>query len=139
MITQMLLGVGGGTTADTIAVPNATVSGYRVGATAEAYYTLASDGKIYSVENTDPAVELGSWVVPNSSASNYEVFATVTSGTLDFGTSGSWLALSSTRTWGVTRTTFGTDTTVLDLQIRRVGTTTVLDTATITLEATYDI
>lgn len=75
------------------------------------------------------------WCTPTSEASNYEVLVTVTSGSLSSGTSGSWLALSSTRTWTRTASPGNTETCVFTAEIRRIGTTTVLDSATITLVA----
>lgn len=103
-------------------------------ATATNGYRLNSNGKVYDNGNgTYSFIE--DWVTPTGAASSYEALVTVTSGSLSSGTSGSWLALSSTRDWTVTRTSVGTNTCTFTVDIRKVGTTTVLDSATITIEA----
>jgi len=71
----------------------------------------------------------------NVEADRYECFATITSGTLTTGTTGSWLALSSARSWEKEQTVIGSSTVVFTLDIRLIGTTTVLATASITLTA----
>lgn len=101
-------------------------------------YQLNSNGTAYDGEN-GTAYIVEDWVTPTGAASAYECYVTVTSGSLSGGTSGSWLALSSTRTWTVTRSSLGTKTCTFTVDIRKVGTTTVLDSATITLEAEVTI
>lgn len=64
---------------------------------------------------------------------NYEIFATLNSGTLNLGTTGSWLNLGTTRTWRVQRSTVGSAVANITLQIRPVG-GSVVATATIALE-----
>lgn len=81
--------------------------------------------------------DLGDWVIPNGNASLYEVRATLNSGTLSSGTTGSWLALTSTRTWTVTRSVIGVSTANLTIEIRRIGGTTILATAPV--DMTVDI
>lgn len=114
-------------------------SGAVTPATATNGYRLNSNGKVYTETPTGTYNYIEDWVTPNGAASSYECYVTVTSGTLSSGTSGSWLALSSTRDWTVTRTTLGTKTCTFTVDIRKVGTTTVLDSATITLEAEVTI
>jgi hypothetical protein len=97
-------------------------------------YRLDANGKVYDVKNGSASF-IEDWVTPNGAASNYEALVTVTSGTLSSGTSGSWVALSSTRDWSVTQSSVGTKTCVFTVDIRKVGTGTVLDSATITLDA----
>lgn len=70
--------------------------------------------------------------------SDYEIRADVTSGSLSSGTTGSWLVLSTSRSWAVTRTVIGTKTATMAVQIRRVSDSVVLTTATITITATVD-
>jgi len=73
------------------------------------------------------------WITPTSAASGaYEVKATLNSGALTTGTTGSWLALSSTREWTV-ETSIGVVDANLTIEIRRGS--TVLDSATVTLSA----
>ena len=98
-------------------------------------YRLNSNGKAYSF-NTAGTAFIEDWVTPNGAAANYECYVTVTSGTLTTGTTGSWLALSSTNEWKVERATVGLKTCTFTVDIRKVGTGTVLDSATITINAT---
>ncbi len=73
----------------------------------------------------------------NGTASNYEVKATITAGTFSTGTSGSWLALSSARSWTVARTSLGSKSCTATFEIRAIADpSTILDTASITLTAT---
>lgn len=125
-----------GTSAPVISITNQTVTNSTsTPATATAGYRLNSNGKVYGESPAGNFGFLEDWVTPNGAASSYEALVTVTSGSLSSGTSGSWLALSSTRDWTVTRTTLGTNSCTFTVDIRKVGTTTVLDSATITIEA----
>lgn len=104
-------------------------------------YQLDSDGKVYKFEGTTagtPTTFIENWVDPNSAAGDYECFATLNSGSLQTGTTGSWLALTSDRMWGVAVTGLGTQTADLTIAIREVGTTTNLTSATIVLEASVE-
>ena len=80
---------------------------------------------------------LTQWVTPSSAGANYEVFATVSSGSVTTGTTGSWVATSGSPTWTRTAGTpgAGAQIVVLSMQVRAVGSGTVLDTWTVTLEA----
>lgn len=107
---------------------------------ANAYYFLTAGGQVQQstdIGGINPTT-LEQWCTPTSQASNYEAYVTVTSGSLTPGSAatGTWVALSSTRYWYVQESVSGQSTTcIFTVQIRRIGTTTVLDTATITLEA----
>jgi hypothetical protein len=108
---------------------------------AYARYQLDSDGKVYEYTGTTagtPTTFIENWVDPTSEASNYECFATLNSGSLQTGTTGSWLALTSDRMWGVAVTGIGTQTANLTIDIREVGTATNLASATISLEASVE-
>jgi hypothetical protein len=105
-------------------------------------YRLNSNGKAYQVNNdignSTVTTYLEDWVVPNSSASDYEVFATVTNGANLQGDLNTWVPLSFTRDWilesNIVEESFTAEFTI---QIRKIGTSTVLDTANISLTATY--
>ena len=129
---QMML-LGSGT--PTIAISDATVEHSVASPTnALASYSLESDGDIVT-----HAGDTGDWITPKAAAgAAYEARVTIISGTLTSGTSGSWLALSTTRTWTRARTidVAGTDTCEFTLEIRQAAGGLVLDTATITLNAT---
>jgi len=103
---------------------------------AYARYQLDSNGKVYKYTGQTPGTPttyIEDWVDPNSEASNYECFATVSGSALETGTTGSWLALTSDRMWGIAETGAGTKFTTLTVTIREVGTTTNLTSATISL------
>lgn len=124
-----------GKSAETVTIGDEFISSTRVASgTAVSTYTLSSTGDINQTVNTN-TTDIGDWITPKSAAANYECFATLSSGTLSSGTTGSWLALTSSRSWTRNQSTNGTSTAVIVVQIRKTGTSTVLDTATITLEA----
>lgn len=113
---------------------------------AAAGYKVKSDGTVEagtSGDSTSPTYSQffadTDWIRPEENASDaYEVRATLDSG--DSPTSGSavgsWLALSSTRTWEVSRTTNGTTTSNLTIEIRAAGSGRILASASVTIEAT---
>ena len=78
------------------------------------------------------------WIIPNGAASgDYEVRATEiaqTGGATRSGTTGSWLALSSTRTWTIQKEIgTGTATWDLTLEIRKGSTTLASGTYELTV------
>jgi hypothetical protein len=131
---QALIATAGGAIA-TITLHNDTYTTIEEGFTAEAIFTLSPDG-------TATGLFGGSFqnytYRDGDIAANYEVKATLTSGTFTTGTAGSWLNLATEREWTARQTTVGTKTTTATFEIRKVGTTTILATATITLTATVN-
>lgn len=131
-----LLGTSGGAaSAVTITVDPAYIYGFNPGLTASAQYELNSSGSAFKSVNGGASTLLYNWCVPASQAANYEVYASLVSGSLSGGSSATdtWLALTSTRTWLVSSTTFQDAT--LNVGIRRIGTTTILASADINLVA----
>ena len=131
-----LLGTSGDAASSvTITVNPASIFGFNPGSTADAQYQLSSGGAANEIVNSGLASLLYNWCVPASQAANYEVYATVVTGSLSGGSAATdtWLALSSTRTWLVS--TGGVLYTELNVGIRRIGTTTILGSADITLYA----
>lgn len=122
-------------------VADMTVSTFRSGAASTASYQLESDGDIGRSNGTGSAiVDGGDWTVKPASGALYEVRATLVSGTLSSGTTGSWLALSSDRAW--TRQSGGppgSQTCVFDIEIRPAGGGANIDTARITLTAESEV
>jgi hypothetical protein len=118
-------GGGGGGTFN--GIDDTTVSAIAVSSSQTASFTISSNGTYTS----------GTWNSSSTVGSGYEVKATLTSGSLTTGTTGSWLSLSSNRTWTLTDSTQddNLERTVFTLSIRAAGSATVLDTATITLQA----
>jgi hypothetical protein len=103
--------------------------------TAEAGYRLGADGKVYKYV-TGVFTELETWCTPTTSASNYEARVTINSGSTPTGSVGSWVALSSTRDWTISESTSGVNNVSnFTVEIRRVGGTSSLDSATIDLTA----
>jgi hypothetical protein len=101
---------------------------------ATAGYRLTSAGLAQSlVDITFTTLE--TWCTPTSEAVNYEVFATLVSGSTPSGTIGSWVALSTTQDWVLSSNIGLSQVCQLSLQIRRIATATVLATATIDLDA----
>lgn len=101
---------------------------------ATAGYGVYADGNAKQIVGAS-VTTLEAWINIASKASSYEVRATIVSGTVSTGTTGSWLALSSDQIWTRTSSAGSTNTTVLTVDIRKVSTGTVVATASITLVA----
>jgi hypothetical protein len=109
-------------------------------ATGGAGYRLTSGGLEESGTGTAASIlygTIGNWVTPTGNAGLYEVRATLNSGAVSSGTTGSWLALTSTRTWTVTRGTVGVSSANLTIEVRRASDGVVLGSAPVVL--TVDI
>lgn len=130
-VGMMMLGSGG----DLVKISNAAISSVNSGGNASAAYRISNTGSIDSVRSPEGTTSLGSWVVPTTSASKYEAMATVTSGSLSLGTTGSFINCAASPMWTRNATVVGTFTAVITVDIRLIGTTTVLTTASITLTA----
>jgi len=122
---------------------NKTVTSEVAGpATASATLRMGAEGKLYfRTTATGAFIEqspLTEWLNPESTteAANYEVWAQLVSGTLSTGTAGQWLRMNLARDWTLTRATVGSSQTVINVRIRRIGTTTVLASTDVTLNAT---
>lgn len=119
---------------ESVALSNATIAATG-GGSQTASYTLESDGDIIHTTTLFGAIDAGDWITPKTAApSDYEVRATIVSGTLSSGTAGSWLALTSNHTWTKSMPIAGSSECVLTIEIRK-GAGSVLSTATITLTA----
>ena len=130
-IQMALLGTDSGAI---ISISDQLVTSSTLGtATAIAGYRLNSSGIIETrVQST--YTNIGDWVTPTSQAANYEVFATLNFGNAT-GPFGSWVALSSSREWTATAAIGTNEAADVFIEIRRTGTTTVLDSALISLVA----
>lgn len=129
-MSGVLMGcLAGSTGAGSVSIADQSISKIGAGITS-ASYSLQSGGN--TVDQDDSVLE--TWLL-SGAAADYGVYVTKTGDSVT-GSLGSWLALSSTRTWGVTavlspETKFAT----LTVQIRNATTLVVLDTATVTLSA----
>lgn len=95
-------------------------------------YQINSNGRIYDNGN-----DVGSWVTPNAAASNYQVRATIISGSITGSSLGTWLAVSGLPTWNLNKIGGGVGVIYgsITLEIRDTATSTVRDTATISFQA----
>lgn len=109
--------------------------GTRVGASCTVQYLLTSAGVELYIDENSVSHTIGNWVTPTSAAAGYECRMTVTSGTFSVGTVGSWLALTSTRTWAKTQSIVGVGQVVGTIEIRDAATLAVVATATVDLTA----
>jgi len=109
---------------------------------AQAQLSLTNAGLVTALTSTGSYNE-DPWLVPGTDAASYEVYATLVSGALTSGTTGSWLGLGTTRTWDVSNTYLGSDGVelyaVFNLQIRAVGGSTILATGDVYLTATVGL
>lgn len=93
-------------------------------------------GNAYQFTQAGPPTLLEQWCTPTSQAGNYEVYAAYT-GSLPTGSAvNTWVATTTNPSWYVD--VFGSGNSsicTLTLQVRRTGTTTVLDTWQVIIEA----
>lgn len=128
-------GGGAGSVTATITLLDDSYTDTRpLGFTAEATFSLKTNG----IAEGGPYGTNTSYTYRDGDiAANYEVKATLTSGTFATGTAGSWLNLGTERTWTVRHSggTEGSTATFATFEIRKVGTTDILDSADIILSA----
>lgn len=100
---------------------------------ATAGYEISSDGKVRNQALTI----LESWLSGGGSPSDYEVRATLTSGTIDNGTLNTWVNGSVGSAWTKTNGSRNgsTKTAIIFVEIRLASSHVVQDSATITLSA----
>jgi len=137
-ILAALVGAAGGN-GDLVQLEGATELTLELSpATAGAGYRLTSGGLEQSGVGSANLVSystIADWVTPTSNANLYEVRATLTSGSLSSGTTGSWLALTSTRTWEVAQTGLGSQSATLDVEVRLASSGVVKATGLVSLTA----
>lgn len=102
-------------------VEGAGLAGYRLNADGFAYERLSAGGGYTNL--------LEAWIVPQTGMSGYESRATLNSGALSTGTTGSWQSLSLSQSWA------STTTANLTIEIRDATTLAVLDSAVIFLNS----
>lgn len=126
---------------ETITIADTSVYAYNFDAIATAVYQLTSAGAINQIVNGS-TTGLGTWLTPQTNMGNYEVYTTTVSGLQGTTTAtiNGWANLGSSRSWTRIKgaASSGIQTWTFQLQIRKVGTTTILDTANITLTAEVD-
>lgn len=130
-----LAGAGGGGS-EIVALADYSVEDNNSGS-AEAAYSLTSTGDVIATTTLNGPIDVADWVSPKSAApGSYECRADVVFGSVT-GTTGSWLALTSTRTWSLAKSDPGFGAARLTVSIRLGGTT--LTTATIDLTVQVSI
>ena len=122
---------------DVISISNQNAFSSETGVTALAQYSLDSTGNVRMTETDNGLANVETWLNNPANRGNYDCRATMISGTLTSGTVGSWLNLASTRTWTLQRSTNGSINASFTLEIRRASDGTVLDTATISMQASF--
>lgn len=120
-------------TGSTVILVDGTFFSYGLGART-ATFRIANDGYIYAGDNGS-YIQQYAWLL-SGAAGDYQAYATVTAGSV-IGTTGSWVALSSTADWSIAD---GNDdgipeSATMIVQIRDTATSTVRATATIDLSA----
>lgn len=100
--------------------------------TAVAQFRLRQNGQAQKDEGGGFTL-LETFVNPPAATPNYECRATLNSGSLTSGTIGSWEAITTPRTWSLTRSLVGDEQAQILIEIRAIGGSTVLDSATIDL------
>lgn len=92
-----------------------------------AQFTVSSLGDLINETVSVGAYDNGDWLDPKSGMGEFSVKWTDTSGTIDIGTASSWLALTSSRTFGVSIDSgSGTKTATGTLEIARTDNTGVV-------------
>ena len=134
-VLQMVLAAGGLTPA---VITDQTVDDSAVLSAVSATYTLGNTGTAsYTTLNSGSGNYSGEWVPVTVDGSKYDVRWTVISGSPTGSATGSWLSLGTSRSWTVSRGTVGNTTASGTVEIRNAATLIVMDSATITLQATY--
>jgi hypothetical protein len=136
-MTGILGAMVGGSGGPTIQlVTPVTLSYLNNAAVAIVAYALDPDGYVYtSAGSTLSYVQQEQWDNMPATTGNYEVRATLSSGTAPSGTLGSWTAVSSRQAWTLVTTSGFVKTCVLTIEVRDTATSTVKATATVTLTA----
>jgi hypothetical protein len=109
---------------------NVVTAGYRLNVNKN---IQEYDNNVFGYENT------GLTWMGAGTASNFQVRATIVSGSVSSGTIGTWENLGTTRTWTRQRIAVGVVVCTLTIEIRDVATATVRDTAQIVLIAERDL
>lgn len=83
--------------------------------------SFTNAGEVTGHVSDVPGTDVGDWISPKNSFSDYEIKAHKESGSTVTGTVDAWLSLGTTRTWSVTDTTVGMALAIatVSFQIRR--------------------
>ena len=99
-------------------------------------FVVGSGGTVAATGQNAGSLASYNWSTPTTGSTTRFVRATLTSGSFNSGTTGSWLALTSNRTWNVAVVTSGSRQASASFQIATdSGGTNIVATATITIRA----
>jgi len=121
-------------------IDGGTFYDFAFDSTASVFIRLNTNGTITADDGNAGTYTDTDWITPTSTGigSSYEVRATMNSGVTPIGTFNSWIALSTARTWSLSRSTIGITTSSFTLQIRDTATDTVQDSAAIDFTVEVD-
>jgi hypothetical protein len=109
---------------------------------ARVVFSVNSNGTVLATGDTTGTLASYNWLTPTTGSTTYYVRATLTSGTFSSGTTGTWLALTSNRSWVTlfTSNSPGNKMTTATFEIATdSGGTNVVVSASISLEAFVDL
>lgn len=122
-----------------VALSDRTV--YDVGDGATAKYKVDADGNVYTQRLVLDAATyqevVGEWML-SGAAADYEVRATVLSGTVSGFATGSWLGCGTDREWTKNRAVVGTTEAQIRVELKLAADTAILASAIVTLKATVE-
>jgi hypothetical protein len=96
-------------------------------------FTVRSDGTVLVTGDNSGTLANYNWITPTTGSTTYYVRATLDSGTFNSGTTGSWLALTSNRSWLVRVFTLSSRSTTATFEIATdSGGTNVVATGVVT-------
>jgi hypothetical protein len=124
-----------GPTAPAASLPaSLSVANGEPSGTSTASFTMNSNGTYSSVGNS--GAPSGTWQTGSGTGSSYDVKVTVSAGAFDSGTTGSWLSLSSNRTWEISTTSlYPGESATATIEIRDASTLSVLASSNLSVEA----
>lgn len=128
-------------------LPGGTSEATLIGATCQVTLVFGSNGTVSATKTGSATWNQGpvahNWFngAPSTGiGNNFWVRATLNSGTLNGGTTGVWLQLSSDRTWNVLRSSAGTQTANLTLQIATdAAGANIVTSGTYVITANFDL
>jgi hypothetical protein len=105
-----------------------------------ATFSVKSNGYVEEADSEGASAETEQWL-QSGAVGDYEIHATWSghAGGVLSGSTGSWLPLSTTRSWSLTVGPTSTGTATLTLKVRRVSDSVEIDTATITFSVSSGV
>ncbi len=107
-----------------------TISSWRSNQDTSAILAVRPDGSVYAYD-LSILTSVTPWLIPPGNEASYECMATRISGQTVSGTVGSWLSLGQEQFWSLTTTGVGVRLANIRIDIRLIGTTTILGSFTV--------